>query len=136
MEPNKLFKIIVEERREKLKKYLLECNHYDKERLIRGSKNRGIFADNQDNEQVYYAIVQFAKHHNIPLHVEPPKILIKDPRENVFVEEIDGDGNTSLKKLGDDSIRQSIDFKELLEKERNELSKRLLKINELLKLYK
>lgn len=135
MEPNTLFNQIVEERREKLKKFLLECSHYDKERLIRGSKNRGIFGDNQDDEQVYHAIKQFASFHKIEIHTPVPEIKIKDSGENTFIEEVDSEGNVKLKKVGEEDIKHAADFRAVLEKERDELSKRLLKINELLKLY-
>lgn len=137
MDTNSLYKEIVSERREKLKKYLLEFSHYDKDRLIRGAKNRGIFGDNQDNEQVYHALCQFSKHHDIKIHTPIPEINVSKQPENVFIEQIDDDGNTSLKKLNDDvDLKDASNFVEVLEKQRDILSNKLLKINGLIKLYK
>ena len=123
-------------RRNKIEKFLLECSHYDKARLIQGCKNRGLFPVHESNEEIYDALVTFSTYNNIKIHTEIPLIKIKDPTINAFIEEIDKEGNTTLVKLNDDEELQSrSSFLITLEKRRDVLSKKLLEINQLIDLY-
>ena len=127
---------LTETRRKMLKEYLLAYNHYEKDRLVRGAQNRGIFYTETSNEEIYDSLVKFAKFHNIKLHVEPPKVFVKDPTKTAFIEEIDKEGNTVLKKLGEDDLQCEESFLKTLEIEAERLSNKLIRINTLIKLYK
>lgn len=126
---------LTDERRDKIKMFLLECNHYDKARLIQGAKNRNLYDIHIDNEEIYSALERFAKFHRIELHVDVPKIVAARTNENLFIEETDDEGNTTLKKIGNEEIKNSDEFLKVLEKERDILSKKLLKINNLIQIY-
>lgn len=123
------------EKREKIKSFLLTCSHYNKSRLIQGAKNRALFSYSEDDNEVYESLKRFAKHHKIP--IEQERVEVKKEPEVVYIEEIDEDGNSSLKKLDSDENLKSTDiFLKELENQRDILSKKLLKINSLINLYK
>lgn len=122
-------------RRDAIKQYLLEKSHYNKKRLVLGAKNRGLFGFNQDDNEVYDTLVRFSDYHKIKIHTTPPEIKEKSKEENSYIEEIDENGESKLKKLNFNENKNNDEFVANLIKQRDILSEKLLKINNLIKTY-
>ena len=120
------------DKRNKIKNMLLVYSHYDKNQLVNRAKKDGLYAYNLDDDEVYNAIVRFAKFHNIKIHTEKK---VHTTSKNEFIEEIDKDGNSKLKPLKSKDLIETEIFVQVLEKERDNLSKRILNINKLINLY-
>ena len=125
----------LDEKRDKLQAFLLKYSHYSEAQFVRGAKNRGLYSDSEDDNDVYSSIVRFSEFHNIKIHT-PPLIKEIPVTETEYIEGTDEDGNSILKKLNPDvELQNKHSFIKLLEQQRDVLSTKLLKINNLIKIY-
>lgn len=121
-------------KRESIKKFLLECGHYDKGQLVRGAKKRLLFTYDEADEEVYESLKRFASHHKIKIEqTEQFEQLPKPTKE--YIEELDEDGVSKLKRINIPGTEDTSHLKELLEQRQKELSAELIEINKLLKFY-
>ena len=126
----------VEQTRRKLQIFLLEHgDSYTSERLVRGAKNRFLFREDEDDTEVYESLVRFAKFHGIKLHT---KLVDVDNTKEVtsYIEGTDDDGNSTLIRLENDvELKNKSSFLQTLLEQRDIVSMKLLKINNLISIY-
>jgi len=119
-------------KRELLKSIIERYGTKDRKFLIGKAKESGVYKNHVDDNEVYTQLEKFASFHNLHIGYKEELKPIKASKE--FIEVIDDGGISSLKAL------QEIDNNELfiktLEREHEELSRKLLKVTQLLKLYK
>lgn len=111
-------------KREILKNIVERFGTKPKRIVIQEAKERGVYKNSEDDDEVYELVRRFAEYHKMPFgYVEPKPVRKRITKED-----------TVKKKV---VVKEEIDeFFESLIKERDNLSKKLLALNRLIETYK
>ena len=119
-------------KRELLKSIIERYGSKEKKFLIGKAKEAGIYKNHVDDNEVYSLLEKFAEHHDLHIGYKEEIKIVKPGKE--FIEVINEKGQSSLQALQD--LNNDDIFIKALENEHEELSKKLLKVTQLLTLYK